>query len=214
MTPTRLFELINDLGSGHHNTAARGRARRTPMSWEHPSDKQQTEADFDAEYEARLAEAQRRAGGQGRNDVVDYLSVRAANDRLREAGVEWLMEVFAALAGAANRAGASVTSSRTEAARFRVGNSTMVGPQLTLRLGVRALTVEAGWPRAPRDGIVRGGGLACARVSHFGNTKAGEELLLVQKGDADARWLILEETGGRADFLAERARRHLDRLLG
>ena len=27
------------------------------MSWEHPSDKQQTEADFDAEYEARLEAA-------------------------------------------------------------------------------------------------------------------------------------------------------------
>lgn len=186
------------------------------MSWEHPSDKPQEEeaAERDADYEARLADAQRRAGGRGRNDVVDYLSVRAANDRLREAGVEWLLEVFAALAGAANRAGASVTSARVETTRFRVGNSTMVGPQLTLRLGVRALTVEAGWPRAPRDGIVRGGGLACARVSHFGNTKAGEELLLVQKGDADARWLVLEETGARTDFPADRARRHLDRLLG
>jgi hypothetical protein len=182
------------------------------MSWEHPSDKQQEQPDED-DYEERLAEAQRRAGGRGRNDVVDYLSLRAANDRLREAGVEWLLEVFAALAGAANRAGASVTSARVEANRFRVGNSTMVGPQLTLRWGVRALTVEAGWPRAPRDGIVRGGGLACARVSHFGNTKAGEELLLVQRGESDARWLAVDESGARTDFPADRARRHLERLL-
>ncbi len=185
------------------------------MSWEHPSDKQQEEeaADFDAEYEARLAEAQRRAGGRGRNDVVDYLSVRAANDRLREAGVEWLMEAFAALAGAANRAGASITTSQLDAHRFRVGNSTMVGPQLTLRVGVRALTIEAGWPRVPRDGIVRGGGLACARLSHFGNTKAGEELLLVHAGEGEARWFILEETGARTALLAERLLRHLDRIL-
>ena len=185
------------------------------MSWEHPSEQQQTEADadLDAEYESRLAEAQQRAGGRGRNDVVDYLSVRAANDRLREAGVEWLIEVFAALAGAANRAGASVTSTRAEAHRFRVGNSTMVGPQLTLQLGVRSLTIEAGWPRAPRDGIVRGGGLACARVSHFGNTKAGEELLLVAAGERDARWFAVAETGARTEITAERARLHLDRLL-
>lgn len=186
------------------------------MSWEHPSEQQAPEAtnDFDAEYEARLAEAQRRAGGSGRNDVVDYLSLRAANDRVREASVEWLLEVFTALAGAANRAGAAVTIARAEANRFRVGNSTMIGPQLTLRVGVRALTIEAGWPRAPRDGIVRGGGLACARLSHFGNTRAGEELLLVPAGGLEARWFIVEETGARSPLLAERARRHLDRLLG
>lgn len=189
------------------------------MSWEHPSEKQQAEAagefdaEFDAEYEARLAAAQRRAGGRGRNDVVDYLSVRAANNRLREAGVQALLDAFAALAGEANRAGASVTSALAEVHRFRVGNSTMVGPQLTLRVGVRALTVEAGWPRMPRDGIVRGGGLACARLSHFGNTKAGEELLLVPAGEAEARWFVVEETGARTELLAERMRRHLHKLL-
>jgi len=34
----------------------------------------------------------------------------------------------------------------------------MVGPLLTLSFAVRALSIEAGWPRAPRDGFVRGGG--------------------------------------------------------
>jgi hypothetical protein len=185
------------------------------MSWEHPSEEQQKSdaIDLDAEYEARLAEVQRRAGGRGRNDVVDYLSVRAANDRLREVGVASLLDAFAALAGEANRAGAALASTRVETNRFRVGNSTMVGPQWTLRVGVRSLTIEAGWPRVPGDGIVRGGGLACARISHFGNRKAGDELLLVPSENSAAQWLVVEETGNRIEFTIDRLRQHLAKLL-
>jgi hypothetical protein len=77
---------------------------------------------------------------------------------------------------------------------------------------LRSLTVEAGWPRAPRDGIVRGGGLASARVAHFGNPKAGEELLLLPSSD-EPRWFVVGETGARAEFLEERLRRHVVKLL-
>ena len=168
---------------------------------------------LDEEYERQMGDARERARAQGRGDVLDYLDLRAANDRLRAAGVEWLVETFTALAGEANRAGAGLSLSRTEAHRFRVGNSTMVGTRLVLARGVRALTVEAGWPRAPRDGVVRGGGLASALVGHFGLRDAGDELLLVPEGDSP-RWLVLEKTGARSALLEERLSRHLAKLLG
>jgi hypothetical protein len=125
---------------------------------------------FDEEYEREMAEAQRRARAQGRGDVLDYLALKSANDSLRARGVELLLAAFTALAGELNRGGAGVALARTDPHRFRVGHSTMVGPRLTFSRGLRSLTVEAGWPRSPRDGVVRGGGLASARVSHFGNS--------------------------------------------
>jgi hypothetical protein len=170
--------------------------------------------EFDAELEARLAEAHERARTRGRNDVADYILLRAANDQLRAESVARLLEDFTAAAGEANRAGAGLTLERAESHRFQVGNSTMVGERLILRTGVRALTVEAGWPRTPRDGIVRGGGLASARISHFGDRAAGEELLLAQTPDGGTpRWLVLGETGARVELLAERVRGHVARLL-
>jgi hypothetical protein len=94
-----------------------------------------------------------------------------------------------------------------------MGSSTMVGTRLTLSRGLRSLTVEAGWPRAPRDGIVRGGGLASARAGHFGERKSDEEFLLVPSGLEDARWLVLDKTGARTELLEERLRAHVVRLL-
>ena len=172
--------------------------------------------EFDAELERRLAEAHREARTRGRNDVADYILLRAANDQLRADAINWLVETFVGLAAEANRAGASLSLEREPvggAHRFQVGNSTMVGTRLILREGIRTLTVEAGWPRTPRDGIMRGGGLASARVSHFGDRTAGEEFLLVQ-GDADApRWFVLEKTGARTELRADRLHRHVARLL-
>lgn len=168
---------------------------------------------FDEDYERRLEEARARAGGAGRGDVLDYLNLKAANDRLRARGVEWLLESFMSAAGELNRAGASLALARTDAHRFRVGHSTMVGSRLVLLRGVRQLTVEAGWPRAPRDGVVRGGGLASALVGHFGNARAGEELLLLPSADDEARWFVIEQTGARSELAEERLRRHLALLL-
>ena len=166
---------------------------------------------FDEEYERMMREARERASGRG--DVLEYLDLKAANDAARTRWVEWLLELFTAAAGELNRAGAGLTLARTDAHRFRVGNSTMVGTRLVLRRGVRQLTVEAGWPRAPRDGIVRGGGLASAAIGHFGDARAGDELLLVPDAHTDARWFVIEKTGARTELRPEHLRRHVARLL-
>lgn len=174
--------------------------------------------DFDAEYEKRLTEA-RDAGGnnsarvRGRNDVLDYLDLRATNDVLRADGLQWLLETFMAFAGEANRAGAGLNLARTDAHRFRVGHSTMVGARLTFNVGIRHLSIEAGWPRTPRDGIVRGNGLASAQVSHFGDAAAGEEMLLVASESGAARWFVLAKSGTRHAFDEDGVRRHFNHLL-
>lgn len=168
---------------------------------------------FDEDYERKMYEARERARGGGRNDVLEYLDLKAANDEARTRAIEWLFELFTAAAGELNRAGAGLTLARTESHRFRVGNSTMVGTRLVLRRGVRALTVEAGWPRGPRDGIVRGGGLASAAIGHFGAPRAGCELLLVPDAHTDARWFVIEKTGDRTELHPSHLRRHLTHLL-
>jgi hypothetical protein len=171
-------------------------------------------SELDAEWKQLLAEAERRARRAGRVDVGEYLALRQSNDEARRAGIEWLFETFTRLAGEANRAQAAALSiERDDAYRFRVGASTMVGTQVTLRAGeVRALRIAAGWPRAPKDGIVRGG-LARAEINHFGAPKR-TELLLLERAQEELKWIIIvENTNARREFLEESARHHITMLL-
>lgn len=172
-------------------------------------------SELDEVWERAMAEAENRARAAGHGDIAEYLRLRASNDLARKAGSDWLFSTFTNFAGEANRAGASIQLERSDAHRFRMGNTTMVGLLLTLRQGVRSLMVEAGWPRAPADGFMRGGGLAGGRIRHFGNAAADEELLLLRSSHHDApQWFVLEKTGTRSLFLEERARRHLTRFIG
>lgn len=145
-------------------------------------------SELDEAWAAALSEAEHRARLAGREDVVEYLSLRNSNDLLRKAGVDWLIAGFTRLAGDANRAGASIQISKKDGHRFPMGSSTMVGHLLTLSSGVRTLYVEAGWPRVPRDGFVRGGGLACANIRHMGIRQASEELLLIKTKTGAPAW--------------------------
>jgi hypothetical protein len=145
-------------------------------------------SELDEAWAAALSEAERRARLAGRKDVVEYLSLKNSNDLLRQAGVDWLVDNFTTLAGEANRAGGSIQMTKKEDHRFAVGTSTMVGRLLTLTNGVRTLHVEAGWPRMPRDGVVRGGGLACANIRHMGIPRAGDELLLTKTHTGAPSW--------------------------
>ena len=89
----------------------------------------------------------------------------------------------------------------------------MVGPLLTLSNGVRTLFVEAGWPRTPRDGFVRGGGLACANIRHMGLASANEELLLAKTNRGAPSWTANTKQSTRAVLHQADIRRHLGILL-
>ena len=147
--------------------------------------------ELDEAWAAALSEAEQRARLAGRRDVAEYLSLRNSNDLIRTAGVDWLITVFTTLAGDANRNGASIQISKKEDHRFPIGTSTMVGRLLRLSSGVRTLSIEAGWPRTPRDGIVRGGGLACANIRHMGLKNASDELLLSKSTTGAPAWKSL-----------------------
>ena len=167
--------------------------------------------ELDEAWAAALSEAERRARLAGRKDVAEYISLKNSNDLLRTAGVDWLVAEFTTLAGEANRAGASIQISKQEGHRFGTGSWTMVGHLLTFTFGVRTLFVEAGWPRTPRDGVVRGGGLAAANLRHLGNKTANEELLLVKSTNGAPAWKSLSKNH---NFLHQSdMRRHLSILL-
>ena len=149
-------------------------------------------SELDEAWAAALREAEQKARLAGRRDVAEYLSLKNSNDLLRQAGIDWLLERFTALAGQANRGGASIQIANVAGHRFKVANSTMVGKLLTLTSGVRTLYVEAGWPRVPRDGIVRGGGLACGNIKHVGIKPANEELRLVLNATGTPTWIVMK----------------------
>jgi hypothetical protein len=166
--------------------------------------------ELDEAWAAALSEAERKARLAGRGEVAEYLALKNTNDLLRTAGVDWLLTEFTVQAGEANRAGASIQIAKQEGHRFTAGTSTMVGHLLTLTNGVRTLYVEAGWPRTPRDGVVRGGGLAAANIRHLGIKRANEELLLARAKTGAPAWKSIEK-----NYLLIQAdiRRHLAILL-
>lgn len=167
--------------------------------------------ELDEAWAAALSEAERRARLAGRKDVVEYLALKNSNDLLRTAGVDWLVEAFTISAGEANRSGASIQISKQDGHRFQTGTSTMVGALLTLTNGVRTLYVEAGWPRTPRDGFVRGGGLACANIRHMGIKSASEELLLSKLPGGSPAWKSIAK---KDTYLLESdIRRHISILI-
>ncbi|MEO6390231.1 MAG: hypothetical protein ABIP75_00185 [Pyrinomonadaceae bacterium] len=171
-------------------------------------------SELDEAWNLAIAEAERRARAGGRGDVAEYLALRAANDLARQTAIDWLGATFLAGAGEANRRGAAITLERTENHRFTVNGGSMVGVRVTLRSGVRSLTVEAGWPRTPRDGFVVGNGLACGRIGHFGNRKANDELLLVRPGNGAPEWWVVDQDGTRRQFRETRVGGHLIKLVG
>lgn len=170
-------------------------------------------SELDEAWAFALAEAESRARLSGRKDIAAYLALRNSNDLLRKTGIEWLISTFETLAGQANREGASIQISRDDSHRFRTGNSTMVGRLLVLRFGVRQLSVEAGWPRTPQDGVVRGGGLASANIRHLGVKSASEALRLVQSQQGAPLWVIGEQGERHSEVHEKNLRKHITTLL-
>ena len=136
------------------------------------------------------------AGTRASGDVAEYLRLKATNDAIRTAGVGWLFDTMIEIAGREMRARPHLNVEIVEPHSFKHGNSNMVGRLVSFRLGVRCLTVEAGWARTPSDGIMRNGSLAVARLSHFGKPKHGSELRFVH-GEDLPNWL--DSSGNVAD---------------
>ena len=170
-------------------------------------------SELEKEWELALAQAQERARATGRRDIADYLNLRRRNDLLRRTATEWFMNFFVVMAGEANRSGAGIQIEQHDEHQFRRGNATMVGRRIVLRRGVRALTIESGWPRAPQHGFVSGGGLACANIKHFGRPRSNVELLLSHAKNGAPRWLMIDRLGHSSALTEENLRGQFRKLL-
>jgi hypothetical protein len=112
------------------------------------------------------------------------------------------------IAGEAVRKHAAIAIEREEPHNFAYGNSNMAGSLLRASYGVRCLTLEAGWTRTPRDGIMKHGALAIARIAHFGMPNKGVEFRLVH-GEKLPNWL--DQENGKVEIRA--LKHHFDLLL-
>jgi hypothetical protein len=166
-------------------------------------------SELDEDWTRALAEAERRAREAGRGDVLDYLALKASNDLARKTAVNWLFEEFTAKIADLNRRGSSIQITRADNHNFRTGVNTMVGTLLTFKSGVRSLMVEAGWPRTPRDGIVRGGGLAQGQIRHFGRKALDHELLLLRSRSGAPEWVVINREGERLALVEAVVERHV-----
>lgn len=170
-------------------------------------------SELDEAWALGLAAAEDRARAAGRADLTEYLSLRSANDLTRKIGRDWLLETFATLADEANLARVAIQITRADGHRFKVGNATMVGSGLSLARGVRVLFVEVGWPRIPRDGFIRGGGLALANIRHLGIKALDERLRLLLDPGGAPRWVVQDKRRERPEIHEADVRNHIAILL-
>ena len=89
----------------------------------------------------------------------------------------------------------------------------MVGSSVSLKKGVRKVLVEAGWPRVPRDGFIRGGGLAVGTIQHLGMKRANEDLRLLLDPDGTPLWVIEHKNQGHLEVRESNLRSHIAILL-
>ena len=160
-----------------------------------------------------LDEATLAARASGRQDLADYLDLKARNNVLRQAGVRWLFQMLLGIAGEATRQFAAITIDREEPHNFPHRGANIVGSLMTFRLGVRCMTVEAGWTRTPADGFMRGGSLAIAKLSHFGIAKMNADLHL-RASEEGPGWIAFYADG--ASILVDEGflRQHFALLIG
>jgi hypothetical protein len=169
--------------------------------------------ELDEMWSKMLSQALENAEASGRHDVVDYLNLKAANDAIRQASVQWLFDTLIEIAGDANRTNTSISIERDDAHNFSYRGANLVGSLIRFRQGVRCLTVEAGWTRTPTDGFMRGGALAFARITHMGMPKANAEISLVRYEESPVWQVMLGEKGVQI-FRSESLREHFQIFTG
>lgn len=159
--------------------------------------------ELDEIWAQKLDEALANAQASGRADVAEYLALKAANDAVRQTGVQWLFGSMLEIAAADSL----IKIENETAHRFKFAKAEMVGYLLRFRQGVRCLTLEAGWTRTPNDGFMRNGALAAARLTHFGMAKENANLILLKTNDVP-NWFMIDENGQKSLFETKHISRH------
>lgn len=165
--------------------------------------------ELDEVWAGMLETALAKAEADGRRDVADYITLKAMNDAIRQASVQWLFGSMLEIA----KSEPQITIENENSHRFAFSGASMVGSLLRLRRGVRCLTIEAGWTRTPNDGFMRGGALAAARLTHFGLSKHNTELLLINLNGSPS-WFAAGKDGSRVLFNSINLNEHFQIFLG
>ena len=170
-------------------------------------------SELDDAWTAALAEAEERARTAGRADLTDYLALRSSNDLIRKTACDWLLAAFRNVAGEMNRAGSSLQISSNDNYEFKIANAALIGKLLKLESGIRRLFVEVGWPRTPRHGFIRGGGLALGQLRHLGIKSASEVIRLVTSPAGSPRWILENNREPVVEIREANIRQHIAILL-
>ena len=131
--------------------------------------------------------------------LAEYLSLKAANDELRERGKKWLWNALDVISSEISRELSSRNSPPLQVGRqewqFKVEDSTMVGERFGARFREKTLIVEAGWPREPQHRFVPDRGLARARIGFSQNImlepRIIAEIILKRQDDGDLVWRFI-----------------------
>jgi hypothetical protein len=149
----------------------------------------------------------------GRHDIAEYLTLKATNDFVRQTSVKWLFDSMLEIAARHNRNSFGVQIENETPHNFAFNKANMVGARLSLRQGVRCLSIEAGWTRTPTDGFMRGGALAAARITHFGIAKHDEEIVLLKQDDFP-QWFAIDRAERKTIFDSRNLQKHFQIFTG
>jgi hypothetical protein len=150
--------------------------------------------------------------------VAEYLALKAANDKLRESGKQWLWNALDRISGELSRElGILPLQVGRQDWEFTLATTRLVGERYGARYRSKTMIVEVGWPRLPDHGFISGGGLALGRVSLSQNTmlhaESQAELLLHRRGSSEEiAWHLLQNNQA-GERIKDAHLRHFFRLL-
>lgn len=153
--------------------------------------------------------------------AAEYLTLKEANDQLRESGRQWLWNALDAVCAEISRELSAKNDQPLQVGRqqwqFKVENSTMVGERFGVRYREKTLVVEVGWPREPQHGFVPDRGLARARIGLSQNVmleaQIVSELIFKRQGDGDPAWRFIKNKQIGERVTEPRLRSYLNLLL-
>lgn len=132
---------------------------------------------------------------------LEYLVLKAANDKLREAGKTQLWgrldNICSELSrDLSERRGMPPLQVGRQDWQFKVETSTMIGERYGARHRTSTLIVEVGWPQLPDHGFVPDGGLARGRIGLSRNVmlepQTMTELIYKRSGQSDPAWYTIK----------------------
>jgi len=168
--------------------------------------------ELDDLWSEKLSDAIEHARVTGREDIADYLTLKVANDAIRQSETEKLFQQFIDVALSSENVQKNIQVERESPHSFVHRNANMTGMLLRFVCGVRCLTVEAGWTRTPSDGFMRLGALVFARITHFGMPEKNVELAL-KPSDESNLWFAVRGSATSDAFVRSDVERHLQIFL-